>query len=388
MKIKKIITVATTIVVAFGITACNNNNESAEPVVNYVSPEANISLHFDGNLINDGNNEADVKNFGTLGYKEKGVLNQAFTFTDGYLELLTNDNLNLNKKFSVSLWVKGNDLDSCVDPILFGREPSSGEINEGPLCICFYDGYSFLKTDITFKYPGDEYKSYSFSSDKIFSKSQITNSWNNIVVVFDKDTISYYLNGKILNQERLPVEFQDYEAIASNNKPFFIGRAPIGNYNGYIDEFKLYDTAISEKDIKLIYEEGIQQYTNKLVFTVGSEKFTVNGSEFKLTAKPSFNTDAECAMIPAKDIIEAMGGKFDFDKTDSHGRIDIVYKEDNYSMWIMDTNASSNQTHIKLDAYPFIDGNNVVMIPVSFLSKQLSANVKLDAQNRICTIEY
>lgn len=386
MKHKKIIVLACALLTAISISSCKSDNEEA--LVNYMAPDATVSLHFDGNLTNDGTAQSEVKNYGTLGYKEKGILNQAFTFTDGYLEFTYPENLNFGKQFSVSMWFKGNDVDSCVDPILFGREPSSGEINEGPLCLCFYNGYTYLKTDVTFKYPDGEYKSYSFHSDKVFTKNDVINSWNNIVAVLDNDTFYFYLNGKILNQERLPVEYQNYEAIATNSKPFFIGRAPIGNYSGYIDEFKLYNTAISEKSVELIYREGIQQYTNVITLTVEDTKYTVNGSENKLTAAPVFGNDKECAMIPAKDLIEAMGGKYDFDKQDSHGRIDITYKDNKYSLWIMDTNAASNQTHIKLDTYPFINDDGKVMMPITFLSKQLSANVRYDAKTKVYTIEY
>ena len=220
MGFKKTTALAVTILLVLSTTACSLGGK--KDIVKYMAPDAAISLHFDGNLNNDGTAHSEVKNYGALGYKETGVLNQAFTFTDGFLEFTYPENLAFGKQFSVSMWFKGNDIDACVDPILFGREPSSGEINEGPLCLCFYNGYSYLKTDITFKYPDGEYKSYSFHSDKVFSRTDVVNSWNNIVVVLDDDTLFFYLNGKILNQERLPVEYQNYEAMATNTKPFFI----------------------------------------------------------------------------------------------------------------------------------------------------------------------
>ena len=101
-----------------------------------------------------------------------------------------------------------------------------------------------------------------------------------------------------------------------------------------------------------------------------------------------YEEESECALISAKDIIPAIGGEFSFDKEDLHGRIDITYNGNNYSMWILDTNASHNKTHIKLDTHPSITDDGVVMIPITFISKQLSKSVRFNPDTKQYTIEF
>ncbi len=385
MNCKKTTCLLLVFILALSLSSCGLSEQEA---ILYMASQSQVTLHFDSNLDNSGNAETNIKNYGALGYKEDGILNQSLSFTDGYLEFDNSKALAFENQFTVSMWIKGNDVDACVDPILFGKASSSGELTEGPLSICFYNGYTFLKTDITFKYPDGSYKSYSFKSEDAFSKTDIANSWNNIVVVLDDDSVCYYLNGKLLNQERLPVEYQGYETVATNDKPYFIGRAPIGNYNGYIDEFKFYTYAVTEAEAELIYKEGMQQHENLITLTVDSDEYQINDLTKKMKTALKYEEESECALISAKDIIPAIGGEFSFDKEDLHGRIDITYNGNNYSMWILDTNASHNKTHIKLDTHPSITDDGVVMIPITFISKQLSKSVRFNPDTKQYTIEF
>lgn len=385
MNIKKLSCLVLTLILCLAGTSCKKSDESA---IEYIAKQAAVSLRFDGDLTNSGTAETEIKSYGSLAYKDKGILNQALSFKDGYLEFSNSTALAFDDSFSVSMWIKGNDVDACVDPILFGKASNSDELTEGPLSIRFYDGYTYIKTDLTFKYEDNSYKSYSFHSDNAFSRADIANSWNNITVVFDKDTVLYYLNGEILNQEKLPVEYQGYSKLATNDKPYFIGRAPIGNYNGYIDEFKFYNFAITKEDAMLIFKEGMQQHTNLLTVTVDSDEYTLNDKKGKMKAKVLYEPESECSLVPAKDVISVMGGTYTFDKDDANGRIDIDYNGKKYSLWVMDTNAAADKTHIKLDAYPLVNDDNVVLIPITFISKQLDANLKFDSEKKIYSIQY
>lgn len=78
------------------------------------------------------------------------------------------------------------------------------------------------------------------------------NDWNHIVIVSNNKLISLYINGKrsIHHRAKLLLPFGDHKAhigaFTGINKAF----------QGYIDEFSFYDTALAQNQIKDIYANG------------------------------------------------------------------------------------------------------------------------------------
>ena len=81
--------------------------------------------------------------------------------------------------------------------------------------------------------------------DRIDSKIPVDQSWHHHCAVFDGSTVKYYVNGE------LAVE----EAKTLNT---IRGRVTLGNYTGtgLLDEFVLYDRAISDSEVQQLYSAG------------------------------------------------------------------------------------------------------------------------------------
>ena len=119
--------------------------------------------------------------------------------------------------------MKINDFAS-FNPILFGNESSSGDVAGGPLSIYFNENYTTLQCDITFK-AGNGYKSHSFISANSLSMDMLNSQWRHIAVTFSGTTLRMYLDGKKIYEGTLPEDFGRYKSIASNSKPYTIGRS-------------------------------------------------------------------------------------------------------------------------------------------------------------------
>jgi uncharacterized repeat protein (TIGR01451 family) len=85
-----------------------------------------------------------------------------------------------------------------------------------------------------------------------------TNSWNHVALTYDKasGTAAFYLNGTAVVVQQLGV----FTPLTSYD--FYLGYAPpspsfsVGYFTGLMDEFSLYNTALSSNQIQAIYDAG------------------------------------------------------------------------------------------------------------------------------------
>ncbi len=81
--------------------------------------------------------------------------------------------------------------------------------------------------------------------------------WRHVTITIDNTGASIYLNGVFMNKYNDSVSVKD---ILGDDPDTYLGLAPWGNGEGsnmYMDEFKLYDTALNEEQIRLDYEEEV-----------------------------------------------------------------------------------------------------------------------------------
>ncbi|MBO5454823.1 MAG: hypothetical protein J6A69_12800 [Clostridia bacterium] len=345
-----------------------------------------LSLEYNGELTNSAGNDYHPVTYGDLAFTNNGMIDKALEFRNGRIDITGSEGLKLGKAFTFATWIKVTDTLS-VDPILFCREASNGDKVTGPLNIHFSDGYTFLRTDITFVDKKGNYSSYSFASDKLWSAETVTSMWHHIAVVFDGDVLSYYVDSHLSGSERLPEGLKGYDTIANNSKIFSIGAGQFDDMYAILDETRFYMSAVSPEEIASLYNAAKKEYKNTLVLKPGSDEAIYNGKKEKLPVAITRDKETERLMVPLRYVTDRMGGTINWDGSDGYGRADIILGENQISIWLMDTNALSNHKYCKLDAYPQ-EINDTMCVPIRFVAEELGASVNWNEEKEEVTILF
>jgi len=83
--------------------------------------------------------------------------------------------------------------------------------------------------------------------------------WNFVAVTFDSGHIKAYFNGQVINERFAPYMYTSLEEYASDD--IYIGQyhrrdRPQYNFNGGLDEIRLYNRALSEDEIIALYQQA------------------------------------------------------------------------------------------------------------------------------------
>ena len=97
---------------------------------------------------------------------------------------------------------------------------------------------------------GSEYTTYSIPLD------YLVDTWNMITMSFDGYNIKYYINGNLINS--ISVSSNVKKTIGYSNIPIYIGAEPSstslnGYFNGKIADIRIYNEALSDEEIFLLY---------------------------------------------------------------------------------------------------------------------------------------
>ena len=193
----------------------------------------------DGNT-NDiiGNNNGSL--LGSAGFVQ-GKVSKAFRFdgSDSYFVTGSNINITGNSDRTVSVWMKSaqryDGFMCCPTPFSWGQDAYGKSFG---IFIAF-GRWNFWGN------PGELDIPTSVSVDF---------NWNHHAITYDSKTVKYYINGKI--------EGIGPKALDTGNSPLYLGRAfvrrPFGDtpFEGLIDEFQIFDRALSSEEINTIYHAG------------------------------------------------------------------------------------------------------------------------------------
>lgn len=126
------------------------------------------------------------------------------------------------------------------------------------------EGYMFLNTargDGKLRF-GITKTSYSDEEELVSDNYVANGTWTNIVVVLDGKNSKLYRDGVLEAQNELTISPADLGKTAQN----YIGKSPYSAdkyVNGYIDDFRIYDTALTESEVKALsdeYQAGLADY--------------------------------------------------------------------------------------------------------------------------------
>ena len=204
-----------------------------------------------GNPI-DSSGESHVSTaFGNLSYGEEGHANDAIQFDgDGdYVEIEANDVFNVTN-ITISVWVKLEDLN--VNPWTPGSVICRGNGFEEVWCI-----------DLVGNSNNTYYRFWHRHSDLNWSYSPVITTtsaglgWNHILVTYDGTVSKIFFNG-ILESSSTGIS----GSLSPSNESVYIatrqnaqsGGLPINDINATIDELRIYNRALNNSEIQLLYE--------------------------------------------------------------------------------------------------------------------------------------
>jgi hypothetical protein len=163
----------------------------------------------------------------------------SFNGTSSYVNLNNPTSLQISNNQSISLWIYPYDFSSRRNPYAkaYGGEGTITQETNGSLSYYYGTG-----AGNTTPYQG-------FNSGSVLK----LNTWNYITLVRDLTNMKlyWYDNGNLVNQTTA-----SYSVASTSSLPVTIGTGYAGNYNGSIDDVRIYNRALSSAEINQIYTSG------------------------------------------------------------------------------------------------------------------------------------
>jgi YD repeat-containing protein len=205
-----------------------------------------LYLPLDGNA-NDasGNNNNGVVTGATLGNDRFGVANKAYRFNDGNNITVTNStSLSLANAFTFSMWVNmqsttGRDGFGAVNAYgyhsLFTKNCDRGQLQAA---IAPASNGTF------------QFTTYASSIGNNPIIPFALNQWKHLTIVYDGTTIKHFINGTMVSSVSASMNLTP-----SNTNNLIIGKMGcyVYYFNGFMDEFRMYNRGLSNSEVLDIY---------------------------------------------------------------------------------------------------------------------------------------
>ena len=134
------------------------------------------------------------------------------------------------------------------------------------------------------------------------------NEWTNLAVTFDKGNISIYINGVLTLQQKA----EHSESLKLNDFPLYIGSERIAGAKNenfrtadiLLNDLWMYQTALSEKDIKTAYEFEKEKYPQKRITITPTDAYMSSSSQDMKAFDPQFKNKLKITQEYEKNIIK------------------------------------------------------------------------------------
>lgn len=173
-----------------------------------------------------------------------GMVGRGFVFygTNQYIEISNAPSLNPTGALTLEAWVRPSGRTATGAMIIVAKDDASTN-RQYQLALVEVDRQLFLRGHVGV--PG------SFAYADGLSPVPV-NKWSHVAMTFHRSTLRIYMNGKMENAVRVrgsPV---------ATTEPVRIGGLSSGPwyFRGEVDEVSLYDRALSDEEIRLIYQAG------------------------------------------------------------------------------------------------------------------------------------
>jgi len=209
-----------------------------------------VYLDFNEDTGNIAFDKSGNGNYGTVhgAIRITGVSGQALSF-DGindWVEIKDNDTLELTEDFTIACWLykSSSSYSSYSDYIFLSKH--TPHLNKD---------YSWWLAISDRKLGFSSYPGSFVSGDQIID----SNTWLYVVITFDDSTNNFniYIDGELDNQIEYNLD------VRANNKMVSIGAEDGQNafFGGFIDEFRIYNSVLSQDEIQKLYNDIISSKT-------------------------------------------------------------------------------------------------------------------------------
>lgn len=195
---------------------------------------------------------------------DKGIFGNALLFngSDDYVNCRTNPAFNFSKQMTISLWIKPRTTGGTLRTMI-------GKTKE------FRLSWNGQTSRLRFTANPSRRDMWEIQSNSKINKEQ----WHHVVGVYNLSAFKLYIDGKLDNS------ISEIPSIHFANSPLLIGNYDIflGRYfwNGWIDEVRVYQRALADVEIDLLYQWGDIYAMTDARMKYESEK-TINHIEDRL----------------------------------------------------------------------------------------------------------
>ncbi len=231
-----------------------------------------------------------------------------------------------------------------------------------------------------------------------------TQNWTHVAVTWDGNYTRFYKNG-ILSDD--PIETEYLTTMLCNDQNLLIGMDSCDGifYNGIIDELRIYNRALSDAEVKTVYEvkpttpvvpgdlsalkpttPGLPEApTTTIILQIDNPKMYVNGVERDID--PGYGTKPIIlngrTILPIRSIIETLGGTVGWDQAEQ--RVTLNVNNTNINMWIGREQYNVNGVQQNLDVAPIVI-NARTLLPLRALLESIGYVVEWNNENQAVII--
>ena len=208
-------------------------------------------------------------------YEDGKVCPYALDASYTWLEL-SYEHANTNQ-ITIAFWVKPKTPNAWSDIISLGAGANRIEKSNTDAYIWYNDGNALVSSGTT-----------------MFNMSN--NTWYHVAVVADGSQVRFYLNGTLM---KTVSQSNTLSSVFSDGNYILISARTTGGgnrYYGYLNDFRVYDNALSAKEIKLLSQGLVAHYKLKGMGTTnylkGAGKFTKNSPLVRKASDTSIMRDS------------------------------------------------------------------------------------------------
>lgn len=201
---------------------------------------------FSGNALdNSGNGNDGTVYSATLTTDKFNDADKAYSFngTSSYINIGQKSSLKMTDSISISAWFYVNTISPTYQNIISDHGLNQATAGPGKILRLNYGKLQFIV--------GGLYG--STVTPATYVESSITVSkWYHVVATYDRSLIKLYVNNVLVATKAYS------QSLTVNPNNILIGNSGFGNefFNGKMDQIRIYKRAITENEVKALYEEG------------------------------------------------------------------------------------------------------------------------------------
>lgn len=358
-------------------------------------------------LSGNGNNGSPIGNVTFV----DGVVGKGAKFDGaGYVNVKDSNSLDLTNALTFSAWLYKEDPlgEGIRTPILCKGE--TDDFYETPYR--FFLGLGANNPEINLI---DE--NQSDSAEQVSDAIVSTQNWTHVAVTWDGKHMRFYKNGALSDE---PIETEYLTTMLCNDQNLTIGMDSVDGifYKGIIDELRIYNRALSDVEIKTVYDvkpaaaapvtpgpvpvttpaapgqlselkpttPGLPAVpTTTIILQIDNAKMFVNGVEKDID--PGYGTKpiilSGRTVLPIRAIIESLGGNVGWDQAEQ--RITLDVNDTNIIMWIGRQEYLVNGVPQTLEVAPIVV-NSRTLLPLRTILENIGYVVEWNNDNKAVII--